>query len=437
MAKNLNFPVLFFFSQFLYAVPAYAGNGGKDCGVPELAACPVPIDINLPPVGDMLSWDQAQMVIGFRNGFRSYPGDVFKHGIPYPLPKSLVSLAKVNYTMAGSAYNLPEYIKRNDVKGLLVIKNGRIAYEYYGSGNNTATLWTSRSVGKSVVSVLVGIAIKEGAIKSLNDKVTVYNPDLQKTAWADVTLRQLIQHTSNVAWNEDYKNPESDFSKLTQCEARENPYNCVRNLIFNLKKKQKNTADPEWSYSSAGAWLLGDILERATGMSIAKYLEEKIWKPFGMASDGVWHSYVKGKHDCGAHGFNATLEDWGRFGLFVAREGKLPNGRKLLPDNWLRESADWVKARNSVSPNYPDGIFGYQWWNGAVAETAKDVAPRTGLDKNRTLWGEGIFGQILTIDPENDIIIVQWSTWKNADPSVLEQYLEAALMFNAISNALK
>lgn len=202
---------------------------------------------------------------------------------------------------------------------MLVLKDGKVAWKYLGEGNTDTTLWTSRSVGKSVVSTLVGVALKEGKIHSMDDLVTQYEPDLKGTAWNGVTLKQLIQHTSGVAWNEDYANPQSDFAKLTQCEAHAGTYDCVRSLVSGLKRA--HPAGEVWSYSSGGAWLLGDVLERATGMTLATYLENNIWRPYGMANDGVWHAYTKNQHDVGAHGFNATLEDWGRFGEFVLNNG--------------------------------------------------------------------------------------------------------------------
>ena len=101
-----------------------------------------------------------------------------------------------------------------------------MAYKYLGEGNTDSTLWTSRSVGKSVVSALVGVAIKEGKIHS-DDLVTQYEPDLKGTA-RGVTLKQLITHTSGVAWTEDYTNAQSDFARLTECEAKPGTYDCVR-----------------------------------------------------------------------------------------------------------------------------------------------------------------------------------------------------------------
>lgn len=314
-------------ASFAQVASSAAAPAAATCGGVALATCPAPFDATLPDPKRMLTWSQPDRVIGFRNDYRNYPGDVFHHRAATPLVDAARMLTDVSYEVHGKRYTLKDYLKHQDVAGLLVLKDGKIAYKYLGDGNTDTTLWTSRSVGKSVVSTLVGVALREGKIKSLDDRVTDYEPDLKGTAWDGVTLKQLIQHTSGVAWNESYTNPDSDFAKLTQCEARPGTYACVRTLVKGLGRA--HPPGQTWSYSSGGAWLLGDVLERATGMSLAAYLEKTIWKPYGMASDGVWHAYRAGRHDVGAHGFNATLEDWGRFGEFVLGGGKLPDGTRI------------------------------------------------------------------------------------------------------------
>ena len=419
-----------------FSLNAAAAQPANDCGVPQLAACPQPADTRLPDVKDMLTWDRQQRVVGFRSDFRAYPGDVFKAGEPRPIPLVSRSLKEATYEYHGHRYGVEDYIKRNDVTGMMVIKNGSIAYQYYGSGNTPTTLWTSRSVGKSVVSTLVGAAVKEGKIASLDDEIVKYNPDVKGTAWEHVTVRQLMQHTSGVKWNEDYTNPQSDFAKLTQCEANKGTYDCVKALVNDPARKAYAKPGEAWSYSSGGAWLLGDTLEKATGKSLAQYLQEKIWQPYGMTHDGVWHSYQPGKHDVGAHGFNATLEDWGKFGLFIMNDGVLPDGTRVLPDNWVKDARTWNTADKSVTAGHPDGSYGYQWWNNSVPVNAKDVAPVKGLESRDTMWALGIFGQVIVVNPKEQLVIVQWSTWPKAEPSFSAQPLEASLMFNAIANTL-
>jgi len=400
-----------------------------------LRACPQPFDENLPPARDMLTWTQAERVVGFRNTYRQYPGDVF-HADPahvLALSRMQTGLPPLRYSMDHHDWGLDDYLQHQSVTGLLVLKDGRIAYEHYARGNTQSTLWTSRSVAKSVVSILVGIAIREGRIKSVDSAITDYLPDLKRTAWEGVSLRSLLQHTSGVAWNENYADPKSDFAQLTRCEARDDAYECVWKLVRSVKRRPGVKPGEIWSYNTGGAWLVGRVLESATGMTLAHYLETRLWRRVGMESDGVWEALLAGKVDMGGHGFNATLRDWGRFGWFVARGGRLPDGQALLPEDWMSQSTAWTQARGSVTPATPQGMYGYQWWHlPAPQGSGEDVKATAG----QTIWGEGIFGQVLAVNAHSHLVMVQWSTYKDADgPDALSD--EQLLFFHAIDESLR
>lgn len=425
------------FAALLVLEPLASGApAGESCVRWGLAACPQPHDPVLPDPANMLVWSPRERVIGFRNTFRMYQGDVF-HGDParaYPLPRASRPLPPIEYEMQGRRYGLADYLARQAVTGLLILKNGSIVHEYYGAGNTAETLWTSRSVAKSVVSILIGIAIQEGAIRSVDDRITRYLPALEGSAWQQVTLRELLQHTSGVAWNENYKDPNSDFAKLTRCEAGADPYDCVLRLVRSVKRRPGVAPGEVWSYNTGGAWLAGRLLERATGMPLARYLQTRIWSRFAMQSDGVWESLIPGRVDMGGHGFNATLRDWGRFALFVAGGGRLPSGERLLPADWIQESTRWTQAKGSVTPATPGGQYGYQWWfQGDSGSGAHGSATRTA---QRTFWAEGIYGQSIAIDPKDHLILVQWSVWKDAEmPEAF--YDEQALFFDALARGLQ
>jgi len=173
------------------AITCHVNAQTSTCGIENLT-CPTVVDQNLPAAKDMLTWSQQDRVIGFRNTYRAYEGDVFKASNPQPIAKNLKDLSNISYQYDGHRYSLNEYIKRNDVTGMMVIKDGKIVWQYYGHGNDETTLWTSRSVGKSVVSTLVGVALKEGKITSLDDLVIKYNGDVKGTVWQNVTVRQLF-----------------------------------------------------------------------------------------------------------------------------------------------------------------------------------------------------------------------------------------------------
>ena len=124
-------------------------------------------------------------------------------------------------------------------------------------------------------------------------------------------------------------------------------------------------------------------------------------------------------------GFNATLEDWGRFGEFVARDGRLSNGKQLVPAGWFDQAASWTKALNSVSAAHPQGIYGYQWWNNAIPANAQHVQPTPQEGLQGSLWALGIDGQVIMVNRAEHLVIVQWSTWPQAEPSFNAQPLES------------
>ena len=417
------------------AAPA-AHSDYEQCRALGLTSCPQPFDAHLPGAKDMLNWDQESRLVGFRNTYRFYPGDVFHtlSGRALALPALPSGLPSISYDMDGRPLSLQDYQRRQSVAGLLILKNGRIAYEYYSGGNTEKTLWTSRSVAKSVVSVLIGMAIKEGFIGSVDDPVDKYLPELAAGAWKGVTLRQLLQHTSGIAWNEDYADPESDFSHLTACEAGDHAYECIQHLVTAAQRSPGVSPGEVWSYNTGGAWLAGRLLERATQMTIAHYLETRLWSRFAMEQDGVWQALIEGEVDMGGHGFNATLRDWGRFGLFVAQGGRLATGERLLPAEWLAQSTAWTRAKGSVIAGAPAGQFGYQWWFGAVDPTRPGAKAALKIAQH-SLWAEGIYGQTIAIDPIDKLVMVQWSTWKDAHPAP-PLYDEQALFFSAVARAL-
>ncbi|HEY2682332.1 MAG TPA: serine hydrolase [Steroidobacteraceae bacterium] len=406
-----------------------------NCEAMGLKHCPLPLDQELPAAADMLKWSQADRVIGFRNTYRQYAGDVFRAdpGTKFALKPAPAGISW-RYQVGSEQWGVEDYLKHQSVTGLLVLHKDQILYEYYGSGNTDSTLWTSRSVAKSVTSILVGMALKEHAISSVNVPLIEYLPELRGTAWERVSLREALQHTSGVRWNENYDDPQSDFAALTHCEASNDPYPCVLNLVKAAPRRPGTKPGQVWSYNTGGAWLVGLLLERATKMSLAQYLEGHLWRRFGMESDGVWEALRAGEVDMGGHGFNATLRDWGRFGLFVARGGFLPDGTSLLPPKWLRDSTRWTKAKGSVNSENPDGQFGYQWWHIALpASHAKDVGLRKLLDQSFS--AEGIFGQTIIIDPKDELVMVQWSVWPHADMPEAT-YDEQALFLAAVAQSL-
>ena len=217
----------------------------------------------------------------YRNTDKVFPTRAFKRGSTvYPLP-SAEPLAAVPYRFAGKSLGLDDYMKRDRVGGLLVLEDGRIRLERYALGNTGTSRWTSFSVGKSIVSTLVGAAVKDGAIASIEDPVTRYLPQLRGSAYDGTTVRNLLQMSSGVKWNEDYTQPDSDIGKMLKCTADDKP-----GCIIDFMSKLPRAAPPGtvFNYNSGETHLLGLIVSAATHKHLTDYLSEKIWSRFGMES---------------------------------------------------------------------------------------------------------------------------------------------------------
>jgi CubicO group peptidase (beta-lactamase class C family) len=358
----------------------------------------------LPPQSGFLFWTPAQQRIGYRNIEKIFPTLTVKRGgKAFPLPNDPAKLA-VSYQFRGSEWTTGKFMQANSVAGLLVIQHGKVMLERYGLGQSPHDRWTSFSVGKSVTSTLIGAAIKDGYIKGLDSQIIDYIPALKDSAYDGVSVRHLLTMTSGAKWNEDYSDPNSDVNQF----ALGNPGPDGENPIVAYMKKLPREAPPgtKWVYKTGESDLMGVLLARATHKHPAEYLAEKIWSKYGMERDAVWMLDRAGE-ELGGCCISMTLRDYGRFGLFFMRGGKI-HGKSILPDDWIAE------ATRAQVPGY-----GFQWW-----------VPGDG-----TYEAVGIFGQTIHIDPQQDLIIVTSSAWPQADEKAYYEVSHA--YFAAVTEALR
>jgi len=352
------------------------------------------------PVDQMMFWELDQKVSGFRNFdrlFQTRPVDA--GGSAYPLPDSPVDLGGLRFEFLNETFDLEGYIRRSNTAGLIVIKDGNIALESYALGNNEDSRWISFSVAKSVVSMLLGAAIKDGYIGGVDEKVTDYLPRLKGSSYDDVAIRDVLHMASGVAWNEDYADPESDVNTY--------PWYDVISLFKFLGGKGRVAAPGDkFTYNSAETELVGSLVRAAIGNNLSAYLAEKIWKPFGMESDANWLLGATGGGEIGGCCISATLRDYGRIGLFALRNGKLPDGTEVLPEDWIRQSTGASSAF--------DG-YGYLWW----------------LNSDGTYEARGVFGQIIHINPQRNLVIAKHGAW--SDASTIRDHQFDAALFRAIT----
>lgn len=353
-------------------------------------AAPVALakDGDLMPSKDksILFWSPAEQAAGYRRIEEISPTHVVKRGTKvHALPKVAGPEPKVNFSIAGKPYDTDSYMQAFNVSGLLIIKNGKIVLERYGLGRTEDDRWTSFSVAKSVTSTLVGAAIKDGYIKSVDDPVTRYIPELKGSAYDTVTVKQLLTMSSGVKWNEDYTDPKSDVARsgFEPVKGKINP------IVAYMRRLPREAAPGTvFNYKTGETDLAGILVSNATHKTMSQYASEKIWKPYGMEKDAVWMLDPAG-HERGGCCMSITLRDYGRIGQFM-----LDGGNGVLPKDWIAHAT--TKVIDTV-PGGATGGYGYFWWMGVDGYDAR-----------------GIFGQMIHINPTEKLIVVTNSAWPRA-----------------------
>jgi CubicO group peptidase (beta-lactamase class C family) len=371
----------------------------------------VALDASKPQaIASILTWSPKQQAVGYRTIEKIFKTHTIKRGTKvHPLPKAANQIDPT-FTYEGRIWTTDEYMKAYRVSGLLVLKDGKIVMEKYGLGRKPTDRWTSFSVAKSVTSTLVGAAIQDGKIKSINDPVTTYIPELKGSAYEGVSVRQMLMMSSGVKWNEDYTDPKSDVAQAggKVLEPGVNP------MVSYLRKLPRaHPPGTKFNYNTGETDLVGVLVSKATGESLAQYASEKIWKPYGMGQDAVW-MLDPGGQERGGCCISMTLRDYGRVGLFIAGGGKA-GGKQIVPADWTGE-ATRVQIENG---NPPPAGYGYFWW----------IRPYGAYE------AVGIFGQSVTTFKDEGLIIVVNSAW----PAATGKELSAArsAFFEGVRAAVK
>jgi len=284
--------------------------------------------------------------------------------------------------------DIDAYMRSQRAAGLIIVQNDKIRLEKYALGYDAHGRWASFSVAKSVTSTLVGAAVKDGLIHSLDDKVTIYIEGLKGSPYDDVTVRQLVTMTSGMKWNEDYTNPNSDVVR----SRSQRPVAGVDVTVFYMRQLLREApAGSKWVYKTGETNLVGVLVSRATGRSLSEYLSEKIWKPYGMEQSAYWDRSASGL-EMGGCCLSATLRDYARFGQFIL-DGARIGGKSILPADWLGRA-----TTKQVDTGIPGRGYGYQWWT----------------NDDGTFQASGIFGQSIFIDSKRRLVIATNGNWPTA-----------------------
>ena len=228
--------------------------------------------------------------------------------------------------------DIDAYMASQRAAGLIIVQDNKIRREKQPALDYTASgRWTSFSVAKSVTSTLACAALRDGYIRSLDDKVSKYIPAMKGSVYDDVTIRQLLTMTSGVKWNKDYSDPNSDVALFNKHQ----PDPGVDVTVSYMRRlKREAPAGSKWLYKTGETNLLGVLVSQATGKTLSDYLSEKVWKPYGMEQDAVWMLGSTG-HEISGCCISATLRDYARFGEFISEGAKI-HGKLHCPGGLAR-----------------------------------------------------------------------------------------------------
>jgi CubicO group peptidase (beta-lactamase class C family) len=286
-------------------------------------------------------------------------------------------------TITQSSFN--ELLVSTQTRAFLIIKDDRLIYENYFNGYERDSINTSFSVAKSFVSALVGISIDEGLIDNGDDPITKYIPELQDKdlRYSAITIKHLLSMASGLRYVEE-ETPLSDDTKT---------YYDPNLRAVALSAVIEEEPGKKFHYNNYNYLLLGIILERATGMPVAKYMEEKLWKPLGMESPASWSLDGEASgFEKMESGINARAIDFAKFGRLYLNNGSNWNGEQVISEKWTSTST----SANSTSD--PSIEYQYGWW----------IYPlQDGVDNNRHFSARGNLGQFIYVAPEERLVIIR------------------------------
>jgi CubicO group peptidase (beta-lactamase class C family) len=283
-----------------------------------------------------------------------------------------------------STGNLEDYLDASGTTAFLVIHDDKLLYERYFNGHDETSVQTSFSMAKSFASALVGIAIDEGHIKSVDEPITNYIPELleKDERFKSITIRHLLTMTSGIKYEEGGDLPWSEEADDTKTYYATD----LRELALNCRIEGE--PGEYFEYNNYNPLLVGITLERATGMPVSRFMEEELWKPVGMEADGSWSlDSTSSGFEKMESGVNARARDFARFGMLFAKEGNW-EGEQLISQGWVEES---TRPDATTDPSLD---YQYFWW----VDTP---------DGKNHFSARGNYGQYIYVAPEKDLVIVR------------------------------
>jgi len=349
------------------------------------------------PLGNAANFFQPGYRVGSWSALDRVPG-VLVRRVPaapeaQPLPRS-AEAADIRYRYRNIEYTLQDYLERQRATGVLVLQDGRIVAEHYRYGRKDDARFLSFSMAKSVTSLLVGIALEQGAIASLDDPAAMYARDLEGTAYGATSIRHLLRMSSGLTFTERYDGTD-DVSRMGHAAAT-SPRGTLD--VLRTIADRHSPAGTQFRYASAETEVLGRVLVGATGRTLADLTAQWLWTPIGAEREAFWRTGRDGQEGASGY-FNASLRDWGRLGLLLARDGRVGE-RQVVPREYLLDATDPARQPVAFQPRRatPYLGYGYQFWLLPLAQ--------------RTFAMQGVYGQGLFVQPASGIVMVVTSVWQ-------------------------
>ncbi|MFD0900141.1 serine hydrolase domain-containing protein [Actinomadura sediminis] len=342
---------------------------------------------------------------------------------PADRPEPLLPRAQeldVTYNFQGERRTVRDFLARSSTLGFLVLDGATIVDERYFGGYGPTSRFNSWSVGKSITATALGAAVAEGRIRSVDDPVTRYVPELRGTAYDGVAIRDVLQMASGHRYDEtNYADPTKGSTATTIRMVLGTPLTAQAR-----KAERERPPGTRWNYDSMNTFVLGWIVARATGRPLAEYVQDRIWRPAGMETPMLMGRDYAGS-GIGYCCYHATVRDFARFGLLYLRDGRA-GGRQVIPAEWVRNSthssAPYLRPGRLVpdKPDSPENAYGYgyQWWLGDG-----DRGDYTAV---------GILGQFVYVSPKDGVVIVKTSE----DLNSAVHMGEALHAFRAVADAV-
>ncbi|WP_175772829.1 serine hydrolase domain-containing protein [Paraburkholderia phenazinium] len=385
------------------ALPATAGPVFSNAG-PDADAYGAKLGY---PVGLPLR-RQAYQVGNYTHYDSFYPSNLIaKASSPSKLNRSGQAL-DFTYSYQNQTFSLRDYLSRNPTTGLLIARDDTILFEQYQYERTDHDRLMSESMAKTFVSMLVGIALYEHKIRSIDDPAQAYVPELRGSEIGSVSIRALLHMASGIGFSQNYTDTDDNTTLHRSLLSTKGPGPVAAVKQFNTRVAAPDTV---FNYASLNTEVLGLIVSRATGTTLSDYLQTRIWQPMGAEADARWVTDNTGQ-EVASCCLNATLRDYARFGLLLAHGGAF-NGKQIIPRQWILDATKPAAPGSFLAfdkGRHPGG-YGYQIWLMPGSRGAFAL--------------EGVYGQRIFVDPQSGLVLVHTAVRTQATGAPGEAELRA------------